>query len=241
MALPSGRRQNLTVLTVFEPKMSPLPFDRLRVTDFRMFRDMELTNLGRVNLIVGKNNSGKTSLLDALRCHKAGGPAVGPVNWKLDLTAPDVATILESILIPIDPMIRKVCIRGNAVHVDDVNYAFRLGNGLARVVDLVSRVAWGDENVVLIDEMENGINPCAYFELWKGIAIGISRRPVQVFATTHSQSFIEAAHNVLSQQPDYGLSVIQLFRHTAGEQGQVLGRECIQVALDNDMPLCGLR
>jgi ABC-type branched-subunit amino acid transport system ATPase component len=38
----------------------------LQITNFRAFEDLRLKNLGRVNLIVGKNNAGKTSLLEAL-------------------------------------------------------------------------------------------------------------------------------------------------------------------------------
>jgi len=38
----------------------------LHITNFRGFEELRLENLGRVNLIVGKNNTGKTSLLEAL-------------------------------------------------------------------------------------------------------------------------------------------------------------------------------
>ena len=38
----------------------------LRLTNFRAFRDFELTGLGRVNLFVGGNSVGKTSLLTAM-------------------------------------------------------------------------------------------------------------------------------------------------------------------------------
>jgi len=38
----------------------------LHIANFRGFEDLRLENLGRVNLIVGKNNTGKTSLLEAV-------------------------------------------------------------------------------------------------------------------------------------------------------------------------------
>lgn len=41
-------------------------FKNLRIRNFRAFDDLEIPRLGRVNLITGKNNSGKTSLLEAL-------------------------------------------------------------------------------------------------------------------------------------------------------------------------------
>lgn len=41
----------------------------LRIKNFRMLEDFEVSKLGRVNLIVGKNNCGKSSVLEALRIY----------------------------------------------------------------------------------------------------------------------------------------------------------------------------
>jgi hypothetical protein len=46
--------------------MSSLILDSLEIRGFRCFRHLQIERLGRVNLIVGKNNVGKTSLLEAL-------------------------------------------------------------------------------------------------------------------------------------------------------------------------------
>jgi ABC-type dipeptide/oligopeptide/nickel transport system ATPase subunit len=46
--------------------MTELFLDSLQVSNFRVFRHLEVARLGRVNLIVGKNNTGKSSLLEAL-------------------------------------------------------------------------------------------------------------------------------------------------------------------------------
>ncbi|MGK7961333.1 AAA family ATPase [Crocosphaera sp.] len=39
----------------------------LHIENFRGFQEFDLENLGRINLLVGENNSGKTSILEALR------------------------------------------------------------------------------------------------------------------------------------------------------------------------------
>lgn len=44
-------------------------YTSFRVQNFRCFEDLTLDNLGRVNLLVGKNNTGKTSVLDAIAMH----------------------------------------------------------------------------------------------------------------------------------------------------------------------------
>jgi hypothetical protein len=44
-----------------------LAVDRLDIIDFRQFADLRIERLARVNLVVGKNGTGKTSILEAIR------------------------------------------------------------------------------------------------------------------------------------------------------------------------------
>ena len=41
----------------------------LEIKNFRILEDFRVSKLGRVNLIVGKNNSGKSFVLEALRIY----------------------------------------------------------------------------------------------------------------------------------------------------------------------------
>ena len=43
--------------------------DSLFVHNFRLFKKLEIEQLSRVNLIVGKNNSGKSCFLEAVRIY----------------------------------------------------------------------------------------------------------------------------------------------------------------------------
>jgi predicted ATPase len=47
--------------------------DSLLIKNFRALENFEVSKLGRVNLIVGKNNSGKSSVLEALRIYAGNG------------------------------------------------------------------------------------------------------------------------------------------------------------------------
>ncbi len=49
--------------------MSSLVLDSLEISGFRAFDQLEIDHLGRVNLIVGKNNVGKSCLLEAVRLY----------------------------------------------------------------------------------------------------------------------------------------------------------------------------
>ncbi len=42
-------------------------FKNIKIENFRCFKSFELQQLGRVNLLVGENNSGKTSILEAIQ------------------------------------------------------------------------------------------------------------------------------------------------------------------------------
>jgi len=44
-------------------------YESFRIKDFRCFEDLELTQFARMNLIAGRNNVGKTTLLEALFVH----------------------------------------------------------------------------------------------------------------------------------------------------------------------------
>ena len=43
--------------------------DSLLIKNFRALEHLEVPQLGRVNLLVGKNNAGKSSVLEALRLY----------------------------------------------------------------------------------------------------------------------------------------------------------------------------
>lgn len=53
--------------------MSSLILDSLEIRNFRTFRNLKIDRLARVNLIVGENNVGKTTLLEALQLYACRG------------------------------------------------------------------------------------------------------------------------------------------------------------------------
>ena len=55
-------------------------FTRLAIKNFRAFGELEVADLGRINLFTGMNNAGKTSLLEAIFLLSGGGSAHLAVN-----------------------------------------------------------------------------------------------------------------------------------------------------------------
>lgn len=91
--------------------MHSLILDSLEIRNFRAFRHLKIEHLGRVNLIVGKNNVGKTCLLEALWLYaRRGSPTV-------------IADLLEA-----RDEIRRVRAPGYAIEIEerfsDVKYLF---------------------------------------------------------------------------------------------------------------------
>lgn len=68
----------------------------LHIKGFRCFRELTIERLGRVNLIVGKNNVGKSTLLDALRVHAAHEDALFELQEMLDRRGEILRTRKES-------------------------------------------------------------------------------------------------------------------------------------------------
>jgi len=58
--------------------------DHIHIENFRLFKNLDIPKVGQVNLITGKNNSGKTTLLEALRIWANRSSAAG-INTAIDL------------------------------------------------------------------------------------------------------------------------------------------------------------
>src|SRR5438309_9713890 len=61
--------------------MSNLILNSLEIRNLRGFKHLQIERLGRVNLIVGKNNIGKSSLLEALQIYAHNGDPT--LIWKI--------------------------------------------------------------------------------------------------------------------------------------------------------------
>jgi AAA15 family ATPase/GTPase len=53
--------------------------DHIHIQNYRLFKNLKIDKLGQVNLIAGKNNTGKTALLEALRILESDKDGVGTV------------------------------------------------------------------------------------------------------------------------------------------------------------------
>ncbi len=92
-----------------------------------------------------------------------------------------------------------------------------LGEGLNRLIEIYGAIIGEGANIVLIDEIENGLHWKALPKVWQGIRAVVDSEDVQIFATTHSLECINAAVEVFKGPPLDDLAVHRLERREDGE------------------------
>lgn len=79
------------------------------------------------------------------------------------------------------------------------------GDAIKRVASIILKLINSDYNILLIDEIENGIHHTNQKEFWQALFEMCREFDIQIFATTHSlemiQAFVEAG---LNKYPDQG-------------------------------------
>lgn len=126
--------------------------------------------------------------------------------------------IVLEILKIIEPRLRRLAVIVNAgvptIH-GDIGLGRLLplplmGEGMGRLSSLILAVANAMDGVVLIDEIENGIHHSVMFDVWKAIAKSAKDFNVQIFATTHSDECIQAAHKAFEECDSYDFRLHRL-------------------------------
>jgi len=152
---------------------------------------------------------------------------------------------LERLLGVVDPRITAVRVDpgddGNQVIVDiglsEMVPLSQAGQGVFRLLTILSDIIGENPEVLAIDEIENGLHHSVHEQVWRGLAEIASQLNVQIFATTHSGECLQAAHRAFSSRKEYDFGVIQLFRVESGVQGRLLDKKHIEAALAGDIEL----
>lgn len=92
-----------------------------------------------------------------------------------------------------------------------------LGDGPNAVAQYLVSMWAARDGILLIDEVGSGVHYSVLPTMWRSIYRAASRLNVQVFATSHSQEALAAAHSVIKDRQD-GLVVYRLRRNTSGEE-----------------------
>jgi hypothetical protein len=129
----------------------------------------------------------------------------------LQLISPDVEKVG---LVGIPNPTPKVRLRNNPVPVPMSS----LGGGVTRLFHLACGLVLSGNNVLLVDEIENGIHQSVQANLWRFVLAIAKRHKVQVFATTHSLDCLRGFALAIRDLPDVSARVIRL----DSDQGKIV-------------------
>ena len=118
-----------------------------------------------------------------------------------------------------------------------------MGDGLRRYLNIVAAAANPQNNIILIDEIDNGLHYSAYKKLWEAIFALATETNKQIFVTTHSKETLYRLNEMLEENPDYQQSFrLYTIADTLkqGHQAYKYTFEGLQGACENDVEMRGM-
>ena len=116
------------------------------------------------------------------------------------------------------------------------------GDGLRRYLNIVAASANPTTNIILIDEIDNGLHYSAYKKLWEAIFALATTTNKQVFVTTHSKETLNHLNEMLEEHPEYQqeMRLYTLAKTPVkGHQAYKYSFEGLSGACENDVELRG--
>ena len=117
------------------------------------------------------------------------------------------------------------------------------GDGMRRYLNIVAASANPMNNILLIDEIENGLHYSAYKRLWEAIFALATTTNKQVFVTTHSKETLNSLNEMLEEHAEYQqeMRLYTLARTlNKGHQAYKYTYEGLSGACENDVELRGM-
>ncbi|MEG4349562.1 AAA family ATPase [Microcoleus sp. LAD1_D3] len=227
--------------------------DNLTIHQFRGLRDLTLQDLGQINLLVGANNSGKTSVLEAISTHCLNAvltvDTVTPFSYGSEellseATFQRFKSEVIKLLQGIDSGIIDLAIlshRGQrpSLYIDHKQLGIlplsAVGDGVRRLLCIALRLSKVRGGVLLIDEIEKAIHTDSLCSSFTWMVQWCQRLDVQLFATTHSLETVDAMLGASDTETDLVLyrlekwelqtKVIRLEREILQRVREDLGQE----------------
>ena len=254
----------------------------IEIKNFKCFENFKAEGFGRVNLIGGKNNVGKTAFMEAVYINNSKKNLSDIIRWRyisdiiFDLWREIGKKFIENFIKEKVEAYKNYEIKTNLNNLEkntifkssnkstkntyDIDYSkiieneledklddyikgfdeditkFRIiksqphcqkngrfyninefGDGLSKFISLILLVLSSKDNILLIDEIENGIHYTNLDKLWEIILTISKEQNVQVFATTHSKECIESYARVAEELADNEITFFKLGKNKEGE------------------------
>lgn len=116
------------------------------------------------------------------------------------------------------------------------------GDGVRRYLGIVSHVIDPTTDIVLIDEIENGLHYTAYSKLWESLILSALSNNVQLFVTTHSKETLRCLAETYTKLQDKlnsnDIRIYTIDQELNGEQHvYALSAEGLQGAIESNIEI----
>lgn len=141
-------------------------------------------------------------------------------------------------------------INGIEILTDDIYIGFEgmtqmlslsmMGDGLRRYLNIVAAAANPLTNILLIDEIDNGLHYSVYRKLWQSLFALASATDKQIFVSTHSKETLYYLNEMLQENPAYKTDMrLYTLERTIkkGMQAYMYTYEGLAEACNNDVEL----
>lgn len=141
--------------------------------------------------------------------------------------------LLLNVLVSVDSSIKDIQLGSNGSIFVDTGLSSLLplrmvGQGIEKIVGLVSCIATISNGIILIDEFENGLHYTAMDGLWKAVAELCERQNNQIFATTHSYECIDSFTRITSTENS---SIFRIERNNFEHKSTYISNEAARNAI----------
>lgn len=116
------------------------------------------------------------------------------------------------------------------------------GDGIRRYLGIIMSAAISKANLLLIDEIENGLHYSVYTKLWKALITITQKNNIQLFVTTHNKEILRGLY-IASSELQLGLDneAVKVFTLKLYENGEhvayPLSAKGLEGALDNEVEI----
>lgn len=114
------------------------------------------------------------------------------------------------------------------------------GDGIRRMINIISSVFVENYNILLVDEIDNGMHYSAHKLLWSAIMKFVVRHDIQMFVTTHNIECLQSLANAMKEAPEFqAVANVYNIARTAKEgfQAYRYSYDELKEAIDNEMEI----
>lgn len=259
----SRRNLELSLTYVFDEKAQPNPQNgQIPMSETKTFLNTLKMNFGveehqqqnnyecsitvnHAGLVSGKTTAEGYLEKNSVTILPADLAAGNPANDLVELAKRRKKDLVAERLANFDSRITSVEILNNVAYVgmegiDQLMAVNMMGDGLRRYLNIVAASANPTTNIILIDEIDNGLHYSAYKKLWEAIFALAVNTNKQVFITTHSKETLHSLNEMLEKHPDYQDEMrLYTIERTLkkGLQAYKLTHEGLRGACENDIEL----